>query len=32
MDGAWLDGAEKEAVPGDAEFGAFDAKDFSGDA
>ncbi len=32
MDGARLGGAEEEAVPGDAEFGAFDAKDFGGDA
>ena len=31
-DGAWLGGAEEEAIPGDAEFGAFDAKDFGGDA
>ncbi len=31
-DGARLGGAEEEAIPGDAEFGAFDAKDFGGDA
>lgn len=31
-DGSRLGGAEQEAIPGDAEFGAFDAKDFGGDA
>jgi hypothetical protein len=32
LDGARLDGAEEEAIPGDAEFGAFNTKDFGGDA
>ncbi len=32
LDGARLGGAEEKAIPGDAEFGAFDAKDFGGDA